>query len=68
MLGHPMDKASIHKLLYLEETNLKLKYDKKVIALLVGYYAKLIEYYDTVRDPMKDYFIEKMQSVMFSLS
>lgn len=68
ILIHPMDKSSVSKLLYLEESNTKMNNDKTVISMLVGYYAQLIEYYDTLRDPMKMYFIEKMQAIMFSIS
>ena len=56
----PFDKNKITTLLFLEESNQKSRKDQTIIKKLVSTYAKLVEYYDTMRDPIKIYFMDKM--------
>ena len=35
---------------------------------MTEYYAKLIEYYDIKKDPVKFYFMDKMQKIVFDFN
>ena len=56
----PFDENKITTLLFLEESNVKARKDQNIIKKLVTTYAKLVEYYDTMKDPIKIYFMDKM--------
>jgi hypothetical protein len=68
IVNKPFDKNSIASLLFLEETNSKYLKEKKITNQLIEMYVKLIEYYDRVQDPIKIYFIEKMQRVVINFN
>ena len=60
---YPYDENIISSLLYLED-NLKQKPSTTLIKKTVQIYARLVEFFDEMKDPMKLYFIDKMQSVL----
>jgi hypothetical protein len=60
----PFDENGITSLLFLEESHEKYRKDKGIIKQLIESYAKLVEFYDTMKDPVKLYFMDKMQSVL----
>ena len=61
---NPYDRNSITSLLFLEDTNKAHSKEKSIVKQLVEIYVKLIEYYDMIKDPIKTYFIDKMQRVV----
>lgn len=61
---YPFNINDISTLLEMED---KLKKNEKknfIIPLLIQSYAKLIEFYDERKDPIKIYFLDKMQSIL----
>ena len=54
------DKNEISNLLFLEENFIKKPNSELIVQNLVEQYAKLIEYYDSIKDPIKLYFMDKM--------
>ena len=63
---NPFDRNGITSLLFLEDTNLKHYKEKTIVKQLVEIYVKLIEYYDMVKDPIKTYFMDKMQRIIIN--
>ena len=64
----PFKKQDISVLLMLEDSSHKPETDKGVVNKLVDIYAKLVEFYDANQDPIKFYFIDKMQSAIFQFN
>ena len=58
------DEQYITKLVLLEDDLLNNKYTIKTMQELVSIYTSLIEYYDGVKDPIKTYFMEKIQILL----
>ena len=54
----------ITNLVLLEEELINGKYTLKTIQDLVSIYTSLIEYYDGIKDPIKTYFMEKIQILL----
>ena len=52
----------ISKLLLLEDSHKKDKHNNQVVSQLIELYTRLVEYYDLRQDPIKAYFVDKMQS------
>ena len=63
-LSPPLNKKDVSVLLLLEEDAAKNNKDKSLTKKLISEYSKLIEYYDFQKDPIKHYFIDKMQSII----
>ena len=61
----PLNSHGISELLLLEEKNGENQADTKVMGQLIGLYSQLVEFYDSVADPIKMYFVDKMQSVIY---
>lgn len=57
----PLDEADVSTLLILEDANNRDPYDKAVAGRLIEKYSKLVEFYDLAQDPIKAYFVDKMQ-------
>ena len=58
------DEQYITKLVLLEDDLLNNKYTIKTMQELVSIYTSLIEYYDGIKDPIKTYFMEKIQILL----
>lgn len=67
-MNYPLNEEEVAKLLYLEEQQSTDKHKEKVVAQMTEYYAKLIEYYDIKKDPIKFYFMDKMQKIVFDFN
>lgn len=61
----PFTPQEITKLLFLEQANKENDCDKKTVNELVELYTKLVQFYDTKKDPIKGYFMDKMQTSIF---
>ena len=57
----PLDELFFVKLLQLEDCIIKKILTTSIINQLVNLYGKCVEYYDTIKDPIKIYFLEKIQ-------
>jgi hypothetical protein len=64
----PFDENDISSLLFLEENYIDNPNEKTIVTQLVEKYAALIEYYDSQKDPIKLYFMDKMQSTVFKFN
>ena len=64
----PLKSKEVSLLILLEEKSQQKSSDKKSIKSLIDIYAKLIEFYDLVHDPIKNYFMDKMQSAIFNFN
>ena len=64
----PFNNKQISELIILEEKNSDNYQDKTIMAQLINIYTQLVEYYDSMSDPIKIYFVEKMQNVIFKAS
>mgnify|MGYP003591376427 FL=1 len=58
------DEQYITKLVLREDDLLNNKYTIKTMQELVSIYTSLIEYYDGIKDPIKTYFMEKIQILL----
>ena len=65
-LQFPFNENGISSLLFLEESYEKNSNEQKIVSQLVEKYAALIEYYDSKKDPIKLYFMDKMQATVFN--
>ncbi len=63
----PFDENALSSLLFMEEIHSKSVGNKEIIRTLIQKYSKLVEYYDIVKDPIKIYFMDKMQTILFNL-
>jgi hypothetical protein len=48
----------------LEDLFLSRNYDSTTLSNLINSYGILVEYYDLTKDPIKRYFLEKIQQVL----
>ena len=53
----------LNRLLYLEHRHRQRPHDTLTTKQLIKLYKKIIEHYDKSMNPMREYFIEKMQAV-----
>lgn len=67
-LPFPFSENGISSLLFLEESYQKNSNEKKIVTQLVERYAALIEFYDSRKDPIKLYFMDKMQTTVFNFN
>lgn len=49
-----------------EEIMFKENYTKESISKIIELYAKCVEHYDSLKDPIADYFLEKIQMTIAS--
>lgn len=64
----PFRKQDISVLLMLEESNNKNMHEKSIVNQLIDIYAKLVEFYDANQDPIRYYFMDKMQTTIFKFN
>ena len=64
-LTFPLTKEDVSVLLLLEEDLSKNSSEKTVAKKLMAIYSQLVEFYDFKKDPIKAYFIDKLQSVIY---
>lgn len=67
IITYPYTENDISSILFLEENYLKDKKNKTILTALVQKYTKLISFYDANKDPIKLYFIDKMQTLFFDV-
>ena len=60
--SYPLQPEDISKLLLLEDSHKKDKQNNQVVSQLIELYSKLVEHYDLGQDPIKAYFVDKMQA------
>ena len=65
IINYPHTENDVSSILFLEENYLKDKKNKKILTKLIEKYTKLISFYDAIKDPIKLYFIDKMQTIFF---
>lgn len=63
---HPFDRTKVSSMVGLEDRYHQKKYDIKLLDDLCKLYSDLVEYYDVKGDPIKYYFLEKIQAVASS--
>lgn len=57
---HPLSREKVNDLINLE-LRFKLNYDKEDLDKIIDIFTQLVEYYDAHNDPMKYYYLEKIQ-------
>jgi len=60
----PLSEEIIRELIGLEEQVLTRVYDSTTLPRIIRTYGLLVEHYDALRDPIKYYFLEKMQATL----
>ena len=63
----PLSQTEINGLIVLEAENSRDPHNKELISEMIDKYAKLVEFYDSQQDPIKAYFVEKMQVIISNL-
>lgn len=61
---HPLKMEVIQQMLNIEESILNHKLTKESFELLLDIYQKCVGYYASIHDPIKHYFMEKIQLTM----
>ena len=64
----PLNENEVSTLILLEEANFSDPHEHSIITKLMACYSKLVEFYDTTEDPIKNYFQDKMQSMIAKLT
>lgn len=63
---NPVTDELISRTILLEERIISHGYDLEIIQELVMFYSKIVEFYDSIRDPITKYFMEKIQITLAS--
>ena len=68
MQNFPFKQKGINNLLFLEDLSTKKNAKNKFIKELIENYAQLIEFYDAMKDPIRFYFIDKIQALILNFN
>lgn len=63
-----MDAEIVKKVLLLEDLLAKASDNRTISSQLISMYAEMVEYYDHKKDPIKIYFLDKMQNTISNLT
>ena len=61
---YPLDEKQVASLILLEEANLSDPLDQGIVHQLAALYSRLLEFYDSLGDPVKLYFTNRLQSAL----
>jgi hypothetical protein len=61
-----IDKSFFLELVQLETKALKKNFELQIVNQIMEFYARCIEHYDSIQDPIKVYFLEKLQILIAS--
>ena len=62
----PIDLALVRRLIILEDLSTQGEFNQSISTQIVEIYAQLVEYFDHKKDPIKVYFLDKMQNTITS--
>lgn len=66
--GHPLGQCGVFELVTMEDQVAKNPHDAELVGRVIERYTVLVEYYDGMQDPIKAYFLDKMQSAALNLA
>lgn len=61
---YPLDEKQVASLILLEEANISDPLDQGIVHQLASLYSRLLEFYDSLGDPVKLYFTNRLQSAL----
>ncbi|EAR89332.2 hypothetical protein TTHERM_00372490 (macronuclear) [Tetrahymena thermophila SB210] len=59
-----LDRQLFMSILQYEELLLDGQFNREIVENLISLYAQCVEFYDSIKDPIKFYFLEKMQIIL----